>query len=143
MSEHHTTCHHRTYYLTCEEYELLWDFARGRCQICHAAPEETKRGRLCIDHMGDYGYGAVRGLLCDRCNRLMRSVDANEIAYPGSAVYHYRANAWFLVYGMHLRGFRRSPIQRRWEWPGSKMLKRFERPLATVAATVTTRKHPF
>lgn len=116
MSAHTISCGtHRYYYLSCEEYEELWDFASGRCQICNALPEETARGKLCIDHLPTYGYGLVRGLLCDKCNALMRQVDDGTVRYPPSPVYAYRHNSWFARQIMFGRGF--NVKHRRWRWP--------------------------
>ena len=97
---YHDTCHHLTYHLTCEEFDALHTYAEGCCQICRTPERETKRGRLSIDHLGDYGLQAVRGLLCDLCNCLMEFVDRNKLRtysreYDDSAVRLYRYNAWF------------------------------------------------
>ena len=54
----------RQYGLTPEEYEALLEKQDGHCAICLAPPETNKR--LAVDH--DHETGAVRGLLCFRCN---------------------------------------------------------------------------
>ncbi|MVO84179.1 hypothetical protein GPA10_05180 [Streptomyces sp. p1417] len=61
-------CSHRTYHLGCEDYDRLVRRAAGRCQICRAAPEQTKHGFLVVDHDATVGQWAVRGLLCSTCN---------------------------------------------------------------------------
>lgn len=91
---HHQTCHHGAYRLTCEDYDALWAHAEGRCEICRIAPEDTPDGKLFIDHAGEYGYFAVRGLLCSKCNSLMRFVDRNQ--KDDRRAWAYRANAWFV-----------------------------------------------
>ena len=53
-----------TYQLEPGGYERLFDYQGGRCAICRNAP--TGRRRLVVDH--NHRTGAVRGLLCDRCN---------------------------------------------------------------------------
>lgn len=112
----HETCYtHRLYYLSCEEYEDLWAFARGHCQICRIASEETPRGKLCIDHLRPYGGGMVRGLVCDKCNSLMARVDAGTIRYPSDAVRYYQRNSWFARHVMFGRGF--DVLHQRWRWP--------------------------
>ena len=93
---YHDTCHHRIYFMTCEELDALRAFAGYACQICGLPEREAKRGRLCIDHLGDYGHPLVRGLLCDKCNAYMRRVDDCTIRNPRSEVYRYRNNAWCL-----------------------------------------------
>lgn len=49
--------------LTCEEYDKLFASQDGLCAICREA--EPKK-RLAIDH--SHATGALRGLLCSRCN---------------------------------------------------------------------------
>jgi hypothetical protein len=43
----------------------MYERASGRCEICGRL-EDDDCGLLCIDH--DHGSGAVRGLLCRKCN---------------------------------------------------------------------------
>lgn len=89
----HPSCQHIAYRLTCADYDALWEFAQGRCQICGLAPEDTPRGVLVIDHDSRYGIYAVRGLLCSKCNTLMQFVDSNtKNDHRASA---YLRNAWF------------------------------------------------
>ena len=52
-----------TYGITPEEYEALLEYQGGVCAICLQRPV-TKR--LAVDH--NHRTGAVRGLLCSRCN---------------------------------------------------------------------------
>lgn len=54
--------------LTIEDYERLLAAQGGGCAICGATP---KTRRLDVDH--DHRTGAVRGLLCHRCNRALPS----------------------------------------------------------------------
>lgn len=92
---YHDTCHHKIYFLSCEQFDALRDFAGAECQICGLPEAEAARGRLVIDHMNDYGKHAVRGLLCDRCNMLMLRVDNCVQEEIPMEVYTYRENAWF------------------------------------------------
>ena len=50
-----------------DEYDRLADEQQHRCAICGV--DEPPRGSdfWCVDH--DHDTGAVRGLLCDHCNR--------------------------------------------------------------------------
>lgn len=61
--------HLKRYGLTPEQYQLLLDQQGGACAICgatHAQSAVTEKW-LFIDH--DHTTGAVRGLLCNHCNR--------------------------------------------------------------------------
>lgn len=92
------------YRLTCEEFDALYTYAEGCCQICRTPEAETKAGRLGIDHARDYAYRAVRGLLCDKCNALMRRVDNRERRDARARRYMY--DAWFV------RELGRQPLRR-------------------------------
>lgn len=91
---HHSTCHHVAYRLTCADYEALWVYAEGRCQICKITADQVPGGKLYIDHDGRYGYHAARGLLCSKCNSLMRYVDRGQ-KHDRRAI-DYLHNAWFV-----------------------------------------------
>jgi hypothetical protein len=72
--------HYRALYsLTIEEYDALYEAQNGACAIC-LQPETTIRQgqplRLAVDH--DHATGAVRGLLCQRCNRLIGIIEVDE-----------------------------------------------------------------
>lgn len=53
----------RKYDMAEADYEAMAERQDGRCAICADRPE----GRLVVDH--DHDSGAVRGLLCDPCNK--------------------------------------------------------------------------
>ncbi|MFE0376229.1 endonuclease domain-containing protein [Streptomyces inhibens] len=91
---HHATCQHERYRLTCGDFEELWEHAEGRCEICRKPAAETPDGRLFIDHAQQYGFFAVRGLLCSQCNSLMRYVDRGEKDDHRATA--YQADAWFV-----------------------------------------------
>lgn len=55
----------KTYGLSGEQYDRLYEEQGGRCYICQRANGRSKR--LAVDH--DHATGAVRGLLCKMCNR--------------------------------------------------------------------------
>lgn len=59
----------RAYGITQEEYDARLAEQGGRCAICKAPPEASRYGVLAVDHCHDKGH--VRGLLCDKCNRLL------------------------------------------------------------------------
>ena len=48
------------------EYARLLEAQGGHCALC---PNTPKTRRLHVDH--DHATGAVRGLLCHRCNRAL------------------------------------------------------------------------
>lgn len=57
----------KTYGLTIEQYEALYEAQEGSCYICCRAKGITKR--LAVDH--DHVTGHVRGLLCSTCNKFL------------------------------------------------------------------------
>ncbi len=65
--------HYKSKYgLTIPEYEGMFDSRSGLCDICHKAetkihPNSKKLTPLVVDHNHD--TGAIRGLLCNSCNR--------------------------------------------------------------------------
>lgn len=73
----------KVYGITGDDYAALLKRQGGKCAICRARP---KSKRLAVDH--NHTTGAVRGLLCSRCNHeLMGSAwDSMAIA---SALWHY------------------------------------------------------
>lgn len=52
-----------TYGITPEEYDRIWAAQGKRCGVCRAVPRSI---RFAVDH--DHKTGAVRGILCKRCN---------------------------------------------------------------------------
>lgn len=55
----------KKYGITVEDWDRLHDLQLGRCAICHLPLAEVTK--VCVDH--DHVTGAVRGLLCTRCNQ--------------------------------------------------------------------------
>jgi hypothetical protein len=53
------------YNMTLDDYDAMLKTQNNQCVICGKTPEENGK-RLCVDH--DHETGAVRGLLCDKCN---------------------------------------------------------------------------
>ena len=88
----HRSCQHKVYKMTCAEFDALYDHRDGRCHICLTPASEGRR--LVIDHAREYDLRAVRGLLCDKCNALMRRVDNRERYDQRAADYMHKA--WFL-----------------------------------------------
>ncbi|MFJ9112992.1 endonuclease domain-containing protein [Streptomyces sp. NPDC102283] len=67
-TDHARPCNHRSYQLTCAQYDDLVRRAAHRCQVCRVQPTQTKHGFLVIDHDAAVGQWAVRGLLCSNYN---------------------------------------------------------------------------
>ncbi|MBD0689667.1 endonuclease domain-containing protein [Streptomyces sp. CBMA123] len=65
----------RTYGLQAGEYDVLFAAQDGRCAICL----ERRSQNLSVDH--DHNSGAVRGLLCRRCNNQLLGKGARDRAH--------------------------------------------------------------
>ncbi|MDQ2690360.1 MAG: endonuclease VII domain-containing protein, partial [Chloroflexota bacterium] len=73
----------RTYGLGRDEYDVLLELQGGRCAVCRTRP---KSKRLVVDH--DHKTGAVRGLLCARCNHEGLGSMHDSLALV-TAMWHY------------------------------------------------------
>lgn len=73
----------KTYGITGDDYETLAKLQGGKCAICRARPISK---RLAVDH--DHKSGAVRGLLCGRCNHDLMGNAWDSLAIA-SALWHY------------------------------------------------------
>lgn len=73
----------KTYGLTATDYDALLQAQGGRCAICRARP---KSKRLAVDH--EHKTGAVRGLLCSRCNHDLMGSAWDSLALV-VALWHY------------------------------------------------------
>lgn len=71
--------------VTPTDYDRLLDEQDGHCALC---PNVPKTRRLHVDH--DHFTGAVRGLLCYRCNRVLHTWVTSEWCMRASS-YLYRA----------------------------------------------------
>lgn len=68
----------KTYGITGEQYEALYEAQGGTCAICRRARGTSKR--LAVDH--DHATGFVRGLLCSTCNNILGYLrDQADLAY--------------------------------------------------------------
>jgi len=102
-------CAHRTYKLTCLEFDDLENRARGRCERCG-----TTGGQLVIDHDHARGVDAVRGLLCHGCNQHLRRVDNGRIQ-PDEQTRHYLS-----------RPFREGGKYNRWDTSAKPSVVKFD-----------------
>lgn len=73
----------KTYGLGGDDYDGLLERQGGRCAICRARPRSK---RLAVDH--NHATGAVRGLLCSRCNHDLMGAAWDSLAIA-SALWHY------------------------------------------------------
>lgn len=71
----------KVYGIDAEQYDALLELQGGKCAICRARP---KSKRLAVDH--DHKSGAVRGLLCSRCNHELLGAGWDSIAVLSAAV---------------------------------------------------------
>ncbi len=67
------------YNLTLEDYNEMFEIQNGTCLICNK-PEKRKLKNgiifpLVVDH--NHKTGQIRGLLCDRCNKVLGWIDEN------------------------------------------------------------------
>ncbi len=76
----------KTYGLTLEQYEALYEAQGGSCYICRRAKGVSKR--LAVDH--DHKTGYVRGLLCAKCNGYLGYIRDSPEA--GTRMHDYLTN---------------------------------------------------
>jgi hypothetical protein len=57
---------------TSEQYDAMHESQEGKCAVCGRAESASGR-RLAVDH--DHRTGAVRGLLCTKCNTTLGWVE--------------------------------------------------------------------
>jgi len=73
----------RKYGITIGDYDAMLAAQRGGCAIC-GAPEPAT-GSLHVDH--DHATGAVRGLLCVRCNNALGQFNESDALFQAAADY--------------------------------------------------------
>lgn len=79
----HSSMIEKIYGLTAKQYKALLEAQGHRCAICRSKP---KSKRLAVDH--DHQSGAVRGLLCSRCNHDLLGSAWDSLALA-TALWHY------------------------------------------------------
>lgn len=82
-SRAHAATIEKTYGITGDDYDSLLKAQGGKCAICRARPRSK---RLAVDH--DHKTGAVRGLLCSRCNHDLLGSAWDSLAMA-VALWHY------------------------------------------------------
>jgi len=83
VSESYGQRYLRRYGLLKEDFELLLKLQKGVCAICKKSPRANKR--LAVDH--DHKTGAVRGLLCDKCNHALGELDDSPSLFRSALRY--------------------------------------------------------
>lgn len=77
----------RTYGLTPDDYARLLEHQDGRCAICRG----SRTYELHVDH--DHTTRLVRGLLCRRCNKLLRDVRDSRVVLGRAITYLWQTPA--------------------------------------------------
>jgi hypothetical protein len=75
----------KTYGITLEQYELLLKKQNNRCAICDKPGEESRHGKLYVDHC--HTTKVVRGLLCDQCNFAIGLLKDSPVLFMKTANY--------------------------------------------------------
>jgi hypothetical protein len=73
----------RTYRMTVEDYDEMWDEQDGSCAICGKEFENHTEGK--VDH--NHKTGNVRALLCNKCNTGLGDYDDDPILLRAAADY--------------------------------------------------------
>lgn len=75
----------RKYGIDLQAYLVLLAEQNGKCAICGRTSGSSRRTSLVVDH--DHRTGAIRGLLCGQCNRVLGFVDDNPRTLRAALVY--------------------------------------------------------
>lgn len=75
IAKHHRDNLRRKFKMTPEQYAEILAVQGGSCAICGAT--ETDGRRLSVDH--DHVSGAVRGILCRKCNWALGQFDHDDL----------------------------------------------------------------
>ena len=74
----------RTYRMSKKDYDAMLDAQGGVCAICGRADDGSGH-KLSVDH--NHETGAVRGLLCHRCNASLGCLDDDPTRFRKAADY--------------------------------------------------------
>ena len=72
------------YKITLEEYELLYEKQQGKCAICGCKKSDSRK-YLSVDHC--HTSKAIRGLLCNSCNKAIGFFKDNPILLKKASKY--------------------------------------------------------
>lgn len=76
----------KSYNLTIDEWLLLKERQENKCAICKQEFSSTP----CVDH--DHKTGKVRGLLCQKCNKIMGQFNDNVSTFQNAVIYLTQSN---------------------------------------------------
>lgn len=68
-----------------KEYDQLLARQKGVCAICKQDRRDARGREMPVDH--DHATGAVRGILCDHCNRIIGLLQENPVHLRNAARY--------------------------------------------------------
>ena len=89
----------KQYDMTLEEYKQMAEQQNGVCAICGGPPtlmmggSGTKEQYRLLDVDHDHNTGAIRGLLCNKCNRGIGDFEDNVSSLRNAADYLEKNNA--------------------------------------------------
>ena len=69
--------------ITSEDYFLREAEQNNKCAICQSTATDSRR--LCLDHC--HSTGKLRGLLCDKCNRILGQWNDNIDLFKSAITY--------------------------------------------------------
>lgn len=104
----------RSYGISVAEYDALLVEQEGKCAICRGGLSTRGRYHFDIDH--DHKTGKVRGLLCNRCNRLLSNALEDIGLLHAAAAYLFIHAEIARPFGVDLLG--RAPVHLVEEVPG-------------------------
>jgi uncharacterized protein YlaI len=83
----------RTYGISLEQYQELFDKQEGRCPVCMRHQDELKV-RLAVDH--NHKTKEIRGLMCQTCNHRVVGRHTDSSLLRRVADYLERTTGWFV-----------------------------------------------
>lgn len=75
-----------SYGITANDYYTILEEQKGECIICHSISNK----KLVVDH--SHTTGKVRGLLCERCNRLVGQIENSPQSVIEGVIEYARKN---------------------------------------------------
>jgi len=75
----------RNYGITSSDYDRMLEEQEGKCAICKSPSTNSRSKYFMVDH--DHDTGAVRGLLCHKCNVLLGQADDDTTVLKNAITY--------------------------------------------------------
>ncbi len=85
----------KTYGITAEQYDAILKVQGGKCALCRRATGATKA--LAVDH--DHETGAVRGICCGVCNKILGHFRDDPEAFRRGTEYLVHPPADYVLFG--------------------------------------------